>query len=197
MKKRYWELNHPVLRIVQHLAFWVLSFFVFLHLIKTGAKAEKVDYVYTALFQLSIIPAVYINLELLLVRLGKSHVRLVYILSVIALIALFAWINYSFFDQWSSRILPDYFFISYFTWWQVVLFFSVYIFITSLLKLSKSWFLVSELQNELLEKEKQKSEIELKALKAQINPHFFFNTLNNIYSMSLDKDDRLPATILQ
>ena len=197
MKKRYWELNHPVLRIVQHLAFWVLSFFVFLHLIKTGTKAEIVDYVYTALFQLSIIPAVYINLELLLVRLGKSHVRLVYILSVIALIALFAWINYSFFDQWSSRILPDYFFISYFTWWQVVLFFSVYIFITSLLKLSKSWFLVSELQNELLEKEKQKSEIELKALKAQINPHFFFNTLNNIYSMSLDKDDRLPATILQ
>lgn len=197
MKKRYWELNHPVLRILQHLAFWVLSFFVFLHLTKTGAKAEKVDYIYTALFQLSIIPAVYINLEFLLVRLGKSHIRLIYILAVIILITLFAWINYSFFDQWSSKVLPDYFFISYFTWWQVVLFFSVYIIITSLLKLSKSWFMVSELQKELLEKEKQKTEVELRALKAQINPHFFFNTLNNIYSMSLDKDDRLPATILQ
>jgi two-component system, LytTR family, sensor kinase len=197
MKRRYWDLNHPVLRVLQHLIFWVLSFFVFLYLTKTGAKAEKVDYVYTALFQASIIPAVYINLELLLVRLGKSHIRLIYILSVIALIALFAWINYSFFDQWSSKALPDYFFISYFTWWQVVLFFSVYIVITSLLKLSKSWFLVSELQKELLEKEKQKSEVELKALKAQINPHFFFNTLNNIYSMSLDKDNRLPGTILQ
>jgi LytS/YehU family sensor histidine kinase len=170
---------------------------VFLHLTKTGAKAEKVDYIYTALFQTSIIPAVYINLELLLVRLGKSHIRLVYILSVIALIALFAWINYSFFDQWSSKVLPDYFFISYFTWWQVVLFFSIYIIITSLLKLSKSWFMVSELQKELLEKEKQKTEVELRALKAQINPHFFFNTLNNIYSMSLDKDNRLPGTILQ
>jgi two-component system, LytTR family, sensor kinase len=197
MKKRYWELNHPVLRILQHLVFWVLSFFVFLHLTKTGAKAEKVDYIYTALFQLSIIPAVYINLEFLLVRLGKGRIRLLYIFSIAVLIALFAWINYSFFDQWSSKVLPDYFFISYFTWWQVVLFFSVYIIITSLLKLSKSWFIVSELQKELLEKEKQKSEVELKALKAQINPHFFFNTLNNIYSMSLDKDDRLPATILQ
>lgn len=197
MKKGYWELNHPVLRVLQHLAFWVLSFFVFLHLTKTGAKAEKIDYIYTALFQASIIPAVYINLELLLIRLGKGHIRLIYIPSVITLIALFAWINYSFFDQWSSKVLPDYFFISYFTWWQVVLFFSVYIIITSLLKLSKSWFMVSELQKELLEKEKQKSEVELKALKAQINPHFFFNTLNNIYSMSLDKDDRLPATILQ
>lgn len=197
MKKRFWELNHPVLRVLQHLIFWVLSFFVFLHLTKTGAKVEKVDYIYTALFQLSIIPAVYINLEFLLVRLGKGQIKLVYIFSLIILITSFAWINYSFFDQWSSNVLPDYFFISYFTWWQVVLFFSVYIIITSLLKLSKSWFMVSELQKELLEKEKQKSEVELMALKAQINPHFFFNTLNNIYSMSLDKDDRLPATILQ
>ena len=57
--------------------------------------------------------------------------------------------------------------------------------------------LVSELQKELLEKEKQKTEVELKALKAQINPHFFFNTLNSIYSMALDKDERLPGTILQ
>jgi sensor histidine kinase YesM len=46
-------------------------------------------------------------------------------------------------------------------------------------------------------KEKQKTEVELKALKAQINPHFFFNTLNSIYSMALDKDERLPGTILQ
>ena len=65
------------------------------------------------------------------------------------------------------------------------------------MKLSKSWFWVRELEKELLEKEKQKTEAELKALKAQINPHFFFNTLNSIYSMALDKDDRLPKTILQ
>jgi len=44
---------------------------------------------------------------------------------------------------------------------------------------------------------KAKSAAELKALKAQINPHFFFNTLNSIYSMSLDKDERLPGTVLQ
>jgi sensor histidine kinase YesM len=78
-----------------------------------------------------------------------------------------------------------------------MLFFTVYIIITMLLKLSKSWFQVSWLQKELLEKEKQKAEVELKALKAQINPHFFFNTLNSIYSMALDKDARLPGTVLQ
>ena len=197
MKKKYPGVNHPVLRVLQHLAFWVLSFYVFLHLFKTGIRAEKIDYIYTALFQASIVPAVYINLKLLLPRLGNSRRRLLYIPAVIILIGLFAWINYSFFDYWSTQVMPNYFFISYFTWWEVTLFFAVYIIITSLLKLSKSWFLVNELQKELLEKEKQKAEVELKALKAQINPHFFFNTLNSIYSMALDKDDRLPATVLQ
>ncbi|MEP7094332.1 MAG: histidine kinase [Flavobacterium sp.] len=32
---------------------------------------------------------------------------------------------------------------------------------------------------------KEKAELELKALKTQLNPHFLFNTLNNIYSLSI------------
>jgi len=197
MKRKYWELNHPVLRILQHLAFWVLSFFVFLNLFKTGIKPEKVDYVYTALFQISLLPAVYINLELLLPKWGKKKNILLYIFSLVIIITLFSWINYKFFAEWSANLLPDYFFISYFTFKEIIFFFTIYITVTSLLKLSKSWFWVSELEKELLEKEKQKTEVELKALKAQINPHFFFNTLNSIYSMALDKDERLPGTILQ
>ena len=57
--------------------------------------------------------------------------------------------------------------------------------------------MVNELQRRLLESETEKVQIELRALKAQVNPHFFFNTLNGIYSMTLDKDERLPQTILQ
>jgi len=197
MKKKYWEFNHPVMRIIQHKAFWVLSFFVFLYIFKTGAKPEKVDYVYSLLFQLTLLPAVYINIELLLPRLGNRKRNLLSLLSLIVIIIFFAWINYNFFDNWSAKVFPDYFFISYFTFPEVFLIFIVYIIITMLLKLSKSWFLVSWLQKELLEKEKQKTVVELKALKAQINPHFFFNTLNSIYSMALDKDDRLPGTVLQ
>lgn len=183
--------------MIQHLAFWVLSFFVFLNLFKTGSKPEKVDYVYTSLFQLSLLPAVYLNLKLLLPKLGNRKTILFYLISLASTILLFSWINFRFFDEWSASVLPDYFFISYFTFKEVILFFSVYIVITSLLKLSKSWFFVSQLQKELLEKEKQKTEAELRALKAQINPHFFFNTLNSIYSMALDKDERLPGTVLQ
>ncbi|KXH79088.1 sensor histidine kinase [Chryseobacterium kwangjuense] len=43
----------------------------------------------------------------------------------------------------------------------------------------------------------EKLDQELTMLKAQINPHFLFNTLNNIYGMALKKADETPDAILQ
>lgn len=49
----------------------------------------------------------------------------------------------------------------------------------------------------LEEMAKEKSETELSLLKQQINPHFFFNTLNNLYALSITKDKQTPEVILQ
>ena len=42
-----------------------------------------------------------------------------------------------------------------------------------------------------------KSEAELSMLRSQINPHFFFNTLNNLYALSIKKSDEAPGVILK
>lgn len=42
----------------------------------------------------------------------------------------------------------------------------------------------------------EKLKAELASLKSQINPHFLFNTLNSIYGLSIKKDDRAPAAII-
>lgn len=43
----------------------------------------------------------------------------------------------------------------------------------------------------------EKMNAELASLKAQINPHFLFNTLNSIYSLSLTKSDKTPTAIVK
>jgi LytS/YehU family sensor histidine kinase len=45
--------------------------------------------------------------------------------------------------------------------------------------------------------EKAKLETELLFLRTQISPHFFFNTLNNIYSLSLENSPKTPKIILK
>lgn len=43
----------------------------------------------------------------------------------------------------------------------------------------------------------EKQQAELNYLKSQTNPHFLFNTLNNIYALSLEKSDLAPEALLR
>ena len=43
----------------------------------------------------------------------------------------------------------------------------------------------------------EKTRAELALLKSQVNPHFFFNTLNNLYSLSVNKSEQTPEVILK
>lgn len=45
--------------------------------------------------------------------------------------------------------------------------------------------------------ENQKLIAELSFLKSQINPHFFFNTLNSIYSLAIRKSDKTPEALIK
>jgi LytS/YehU family sensor histidine kinase len=62
------------------------------------------------------------------------------------------------------------------------------------IKLLKKWYYD---QQEAKSLEKEKLEAELKFLKAQVHPHFLFNTLNNLYSLTLKKSDNAPEVVLK
>jgi LytS/YehU family sensor histidine kinase len=62
------------------------------------------------------------------------------------------------------------------------------------LKFLKDWMS----QREKLQKiEREQVAMELNFLKSQIHPHFFFNTLNNLYSLTLQKSDLAPEVVLK
>jgi len=52
-------------------------------------------------------------------------------------------------------------------------------------------------QYRLQEAEQKQLQTELALLKSQVNPHFFFNTLNNLYALSLDRSTLVPDVILK
>lgn len=55
----------------------------------------------------------------------------------------------------------------------------------------------NELEKAQLTTQLKLKEAELKLLKAQVHPHFLFNTLNNLYGLTLEKSDNAPQMVLQ
>ncbi len=51
--------------------------------------------------------------------------------------------------------------------------------------------------NKLHDLERRQLTTELKFLRSQVSPHFFFNTLNNIYSLTLEKSGKAPEVVLK
>lgn len=81
------------------------------------------------------------------------------------------------------------------SWWfnslRLVIIISTYAF---LIRLAIGWFETQKLKSELL---LQNQTSELALLRSQVNPHFLFNTLNNIYSLVYKKSDDAPAAVMK
>jgi sensor histidine kinase YesM len=66
--------------------------------------------------------------------------------------------------------------------------------IAASIKLLKYWYVQ---RKHTLEAEQQRTVAELKLLKAQLHPHFLFNTLNNLYSHTLEFSPKSPEIVLK
>ncbi|HBE39767.1 MAG TPA: sensor histidine kinase [Bacteroidales bacterium] len=62
------------------------------------------------------------------------------------------------------------------------------------IKLLLYWY---QQREQTLEAEKQRTAAELQLLKAQLHPHFLFNTLNNLYSHTLEYSPESPKIVMK
>jgi two-component system, LytTR family, sensor kinase len=66
--------------------------------------------------------------------------------------------------------------------------------LSTVLNIITKWWRFQQEKQDLLT---QSMQSELQFLKSQINPHFLFNTLNNLYSLTLTKNDKAPEIVLK
>jgi sensor histidine kinase YesM len=63
-----------------------------------------------------------------------------------------------------------------------------------IIRFTVDWFSNERIQRNL---ESEKKDMELQFLKSQLNPHFLFNSLNNIYSLAYQKSDKTADAVLK
>jgi sensor histidine kinase YesM len=181
---------------VQHIGFWILSFYILLNIFRLTNEIQKIDLIYTALFFVNILAVVYVNLKILIPQfLARKKYILYFVLGVVNLL-LFSDLNIWLFNYFVDFILPNYYFISYYELEDILKFHLSFLVLTTLIKLSKAWFSMQETEKRFMELEREKIISELETLKLQIKPHFLFNSLNNIHSLSRKSSPKTSESIV-
>ena len=186
--------------LLQHIIFWgflIFSFFLLVFGLSGFSfsifKPIKILSILLTVFYIAI--AVYINLFFLIPRFLKKkkylHFALLQMLNIHVIIAinLFSSLLIERCSLDKINIMFEYLF--------EFLLISLMVSITTFLKLLRDWINYQDDAIKFKETQRQKLESELKLLRGQINPHFLFNTLNNLYALSLDKSEKASDIILK
>lgn len=191
--------SYAKFKISSHILFWLCSIIFAISAFYVASDhqlAMNSDLILQALIpNIGFALAVYINLYLLIPKFLQTKNYIFYTFwlvitlafSAILIQCIFAFIlqTKSFTDQLARMFSPHFFTAAF------------YVGITSLFKFVKDWLQLQEMTLRITLIEREKLEAELNTLKSQLNPHFLFNSLNNIYSLALTNSPKTPEIILR
>ncbi len=193
MKSRY--------KILIHILFWIYmlnqAFFpVYLNKIDIKLLQDNLylkDIFITTLLNIFVFYTVYFVIPKFLVLKQKWYIFPFVILLAVGLSAIRLPVELGY---WKYLVkLPDSQLLFQNEWIWATLKYTVIISIYAMLiRFSIDWFDAQKFKDELI-KERQAGEIAL--LRSQVNPHFLFNTLNNIYSLVYNKSDEAAEAVMK
>lgn len=184
--------------IIIHSIYWLV--FLFSYLVKLKPENEFIfsldEITYFELTYLFItISTFYLNYLFILKNFFDIKMTVKFLVGLILIFAYFIIVRYIIEEIISPHVIGtgNYFEGTHFTYY---IFDNLHWASKPIITSTIIWLVINfirTLQNEVqLNEEKKKAEIQF--LKSQINPHFIFNTLNNIYSMVFTKSEQaLPA----
>lgn len=176
---------------------WSLAFVILLFIFAKGKSPITVDYIYTVIFLSALAIPVVINFYVLIPKFLKQEKYLIYFAAFIINLIVFALLSCWLLQPILDTLFPNYFFVSYLSKPNIFLVFSIFLVATTLFKLAEDWFYFNTNENKILRLKNLQIETQLSALRAQINPHFLFNSLNVIYALALEKKEDTTKAIVQ
>ena len=187
--------------IILHVVAWALYFMFYAISYINQSESMEYRYVYISLIGLKDIPLFYYFYNRAIPNLlaGRKPWRFVFIaLFFIGIYPLVCWC----FDQvliyFYKNMLTPLVNISTSQFWSIygirALSALFVIFMAGIGKFTFDWFKNMRIRREL---ENQNLTSELAYLKSQINPHFLFNSLNNIHTLAYKKADGAPEAIMK
>ena len=174
----------------RHLGFWLVSVYVIASYFSISHDLLALDVSYSVIFHICLVPLVYTHLRILFPRWFERERYMAFAFYALVLVGLTVLMHDFLFDRVVPRLLTGFYIVSFTDQVLLVNIFLIYLGLTSLIKLSESWFHLQQVSQE-------KTALELAALKTQINPHFLFNGLNSIYSLALQQKPETADAVLK
>lgn len=175
-------------RIWKHLAFWLFIYADELLSILGLTEPLDIPYWKVLLEILGDMCMIYLNIYYLIPRLFLKGKVISYVFLTFLSICLVVIMNFFLYHGDIEEIYVLTYSVSTIVENAAILFMAV------AMKLIQESYLSNTRIKELKE---DKLQTELAYLRTQVNPHFLFNTLNNVYVMAKKKDEELPETIMQ
>ncbi|MEM6684185.1 MAG: histidine kinase [Bacteroidota bacterium] len=183
--------------VALHVALWFLYYITLVFIFSRGKTPKTIDYIYAMSFLAAMALPIVLNTYFLVPRFLQKGKYVWFSITFFGIILLF-WFCYThFFEQLINAIFQEYYFISYQTNLQAITKFVLLLLVSMLLKIFESWLYFNAAQQKFLQMENQRIQTRLTQLRAQINPHFLFNSLNVIYALAIEKKEETPNAIVQ
>lgn len=182
---------------VLHLLFWCIYFSLFFHQISSSGKGREQEFselfinaLSHTLFLVAVAYSNYFNImPRFLIHKNGFRYTLEFAVTAILLLIIYVPIKRWLVDGYTHQ--SEFFYSSRFAIGSFVTSVLVSAFV-ALLRFFSEWHDLEEQRKEL---RSEKLIAELKFLKNQVNPHFLFNTLNNLYSLAYSKSPKTTEVI--
>lgn len=188
---------NKIRQVILHIIVWATILMLFMYMVSNGKITDRIIVVF-GYFGLINITVFYINYLLILPTFLNQKKYLWCALSMVFLILISGFIKCGLAYYFHDIVLvrrPKMQVMGFWHYYFSTAFVSCFfIFLSTVLKFMTDWFINEKIKSNL---ENEKLIAELAFLKSQINPHFLFNSLNNIYSLAYQKSAKTPEAILK